>query len=203
MIAMAKSSVFDEAPFQNDEAARAMLESILWPNGPVCPHCGVVGHAYTTKRPGAYRCGEKWCRKDFTVTMRTVMERSKIALHKWLLAFHLMTSSKKGVSAHQLHKTLHITYEAAWFMAHRIRESMRAGGLSPLGGGSTVADADEPHIGGRKGQPVRLGGATDGNTALALVERGSRAQGSEIGSTTLAQVACRAPERQPLSPPDD
>jgi transposase-like protein len=76
-----------------------------------------------------YRCGEKWCRKDFTVTMRTVMERSKIAHHKWLQAFHLMASSKKGISAHQLHRTLIISYEAAWFMSHRICESMRAGGL--------------------------------------------------------------------------
>ena len=96
-----------------------MLESILWPEGPVCPHCGIVNHAYSTKRPGVFRCAEKACRKDFTVTMKTVMERSHIALHKWLQAFHLMTSSKKGVSAHQLHRTLQIGYEAAWFMAHR------------------------------------------------------------------------------------
>jgi transposase-like protein len=129
---MTKDGLFAEPHFQNDEAARAMLESILWPDGPVCPHCGVVNHSYKTKRPGVYRCGEKWCRKDFSVTRRTVMDRSKIALHKWLQAFHLMTSSKKGVSAHQLHGTLNIGYEAAWFMAHRIREAMRLGGLMPL-----------------------------------------------------------------------
>src|SRR4051794_9744008 len=133
MIVVAKKSRFAEPHFQNDEAAREMLESILWPDGPVCPHCGVVNHSYKTKRPGVFRCAEKPCRKDFSVTMKTVMERSKIALHKWLQAFHLMTSSKKGVSAHQLHRTLNIGYEAAWFMAHRIREAMRLGGPEPDG----------------------------------------------------------------------
>jgi transposase-like protein len=130
---MPKTSLFAEPHFQNDEAAREMLESILWTNGPICPHCGVVNRAYKTKRHGVYRCAEKACRKDFSVTMKTVMERSHISLHKWLQAFHLMTSSKKGVSAHRLHRRLAISYPAAWFMAHRIRESMRAGGLSLLG----------------------------------------------------------------------
>src|SRR5208283_1607660 len=112
-------AIFSVPQFQNDDAARAYLEGVLWPDGPVCPHCGVIDHAYPTKRTGVFRCAEAACRKDFTVTMRTVMERSKIALHKWLQAFHLMCSSKKGVSSHQLHRTLNVTYEAAWFMAHR------------------------------------------------------------------------------------
>jgi transposase-like protein len=150
---MVKNSLFAEPHFQNDEAARAMLESTLWPHGSVCPHCGVVGHSYKTKRPGVYRCAEKWCRKDFSVTMKTVMERSKIALHKWLQAFLLMASSKKGVSAHQLHRTLDIGYEAAWFMAHRIRESMRAGGLSPLGGGDKAVAIDQTSIGHLQARP--------------------------------------------------
>jgi transposase-like protein len=119
--------VFSAAHFQDDAEARKFLENLLWPDGPVCPHCGTFGRAYKTKRVGVYRCAEKECRKDFTVTMGTVMERSHIALHKWLQAFHLMTSSKKGVSAHQLHRTLDIAYQSAWFMAHRIRECMRAG----------------------------------------------------------------------------
>jgi transposase-like protein len=158
---MTKNSLFAESHFQNDEAARAMLESILWPEGPVCPHCGVVNHSYKTKRPGVFRCAEKLCRKDFSVTMKTVMERSHIALHKWLQAFHLMTSSKKGVSAHQLHRTLNIGYEAAWFMAHRIRESMRAGGLSPMGGGGKIVEADEPISVAWKARPKpRAAGAT-------------------------------------------
>ena len=186
---MAKNSLFAEPHFQNDEAARAMLESILWPDGPVCAHCGVVNHSYKTKRPGVFRCAEKACRKDFSVTMKTVMERSHIALHKWLQGFHLMASSKKGVSAHQLHRTLQITYEAAWFMAHRIRESMRAGGLSPLGGGGKIVEADETYIGRLKGQPVRRGGASHKNTVLTLVERGGSARSFHIDTTTVAQVA--------------
>src|ERR1700680_4408383 len=129
---------FSALHFTDDNAAREYLDRILWPDGPVCPHCGVINHAYATKRAGVYRCAEKECRKDFTVTMRTVMERSKIALHKWLQAFHLMCSSKKGVSAHQLHRTLKVTYEAAWFMAHRIREAMRAGGIGSFGSGGGI-----------------------------------------------------------------
>jgi transposase-like protein len=186
---MPKNSLFAEPHFQNDEAARAMLESILWPEGPVCAHCGVVNHSYKTKRAGVYRCAEKGCRKDFSVTMKTVMERSHIALHKWLQAFHLMTSSKKGVSAHQLHRTLQITYEAAWFMAHRIRESMRAGGLSPLGGGGKIVEADETYIGRLKDQPVRTGGGTHKNAVLTLVERGGSARSFHIDNATVAEVA--------------
>lgn len=139
--------VFSAPCFQDDNEARKVLESILWPEGPVCAHCGVVNHAYATKRPGVFRCAEKECRKDFTVTMKTVMERSHIALHKWLQAFHLMSTSKKGISAHQLHRMLGIGYEAAWFMAHRIREAMREGGLAPMGGGGGIVEADETYFG--------------------------------------------------------
>ncbi len=128
------TDTFSAPHFRDDEAARKFLEDLLWPHGPVCPHCGVINHAYETKRAGVYRCAEKACRKDFTVTMRTVMERSHIALHKWLQGFYLMCSSKKGMSAHQVHRSLGITYRSAWFMWHRIREAMRAGGLAPLGG---------------------------------------------------------------------
>lgn len=175
-------STLREPHFQNDEAARTFLEGLLWPEGPVCPHCGVVNHAYETKRAGVYRCAESACRKDFTVTMKTVMERSHIALHKWLQAFYLMCSSKKGVSAHQLHRTLGITYRSAWFMAHRIREAMRAGGLEPLGGGGKIVEADETYFGKaetprvspqRKGRPyIKRGHAWNNRPILALVERG-------------------------------
>ena len=92
------TDVFAASHFRDDADARKALEAILWPDGPVCPHCDVIGHAYATKRPGVYRCAEKECRKDFTVTMKTVMERSKIAPHKWLQAFHLMCSSKTGLT---------------------------------------------------------------------------------------------------------
>jgi transposase-like protein len=175
--------VFSGKQFQDDDEARKALEALLWPDGPICPHCGVINHAYPTKRTGVYRCAEKECRKDFTVTMRTVMERSKIPLHKWLQAFHLMCSSKKGMSAHQLHRTLGMGYETAWFMAHRIREAMRAGGLAaPLGGNGKVVEADETYYGqveepkalNAQGRPFRKAKASPRNRRpiLALVERG-------------------------------
>ena len=177
---MSKTSLFAEPHFQNDEAARAMLESILWPDGPVCVHCGVVDHAYKTKRPGVFRCAEKGCRKDFSVTMKTVMERSHIALHKWLQAFHLMTSSKKGVSAHQLHRTLSIGYEAAWFMAHRIRESMQDDG-SPLGGPGKIVESDEAFVGGKKHK--RLSGkVAPMKKVMTLVERDGRARSFHVAN---------------------
>lgn len=177
------TDVFSAPHFRNDTAARKELERILWPAGPVCPHCGVIGHAYATKREGVYRCAEKECRKDFTVTMRTVMERSKIALHKWLQAFALMTASKKGISAHQLHRTLDIGYEAAWFMAHRIREAMRDGGLTPMGGEGKIVEADETYYG--KAEKLRVsehrttpftkrGKFKNNRPIVALVERGGR-----------------------------
>jgi hypothetical protein len=122
--------------------------------------------------------------------MKTVMERSHIALHKWLQGFHLMASSKKGISAHQLHRTLNIGYEAAWFMAHRIREAMRLGGLSPLGGGGKAVEADETYIGHLDGQPKkgRLG-TSNMNTVLTLVERGGSARSFHIDSNRIADIA--------------
>lgn len=192
--------IFSAPRFTDDTAAREYLESVLWPDGPVCPHCGVVNNAFKVMRKGqfrgVYRCKERECRKDFTVTMKTVMERSKIALHKWLQAFHLMTSSKKGVSAHQLHRTLDIGYEAAWFMAHRIREAMRDGGLkppTPLGGEGQIVEADETYHGKIEG-PVRhsrkrynwkptkggLVGPAGKRPILALVERGGRVRSFHV-----------------------
>ncbi len=165
--------IFSAPHFRDDEAARKFLEGLLWPEGPVCPHCGVLGHAYETKRAGVYRCAEKECRKDFTVTMKTVMERSHIALHKWLQGFHLMASSKKGISAHQLHRSLDITYRSAWFMAHRIREAMRAGGLAPMGGAGSVVEADETFI-GRKESSIKRRGHGHKNAVLSLVDRESK-----------------------------
>src|ERR1700738_1667795 len=138
--------------FQSPELAREWLENQRWPDGPVCSHCGVVNHAYRNKaKPGYFRCAEKECRKDFTVTTGTLMERSHIALNKWLMAFYLMASSKKGVSAHQLHRALNVDYKSAWFMCHRIREAMRDGGMGPLGGpdGSGIVEADETYFGNK------------------------------------------------------
>lgn len=180
-------SIFAAPQYQNDEAARAYLEAQRWPDGPICPKCGVINHAYAIKPAGTYRCAEAACRKNFTVTMNTPMERSHIALHKWVQAFHLMTSSKKGVSAHQLHRTLNITYRSAWFMAHRIRESMRAGGLEPpMGGDGKIVEVDEAYHGNvetrrpskqRGSRPFTKGGnvGVGGKRAIvSLVERGGR-----------------------------
>ncbi len=177
---------FSEDRFHDENAARAFLEGVLWPAGPICPHCGVINHAYPSKRPGVYRCAEPACRQDFTVTMNTVMERSHIALHKWLQAFHLMCSSKKGISAHQLHRTLEIGYKAAWFMCHRIREAMRdGGGLGPLGGEGKIVEADETYYGavdkakartkttsGRPFTKSGKAGPANKRPVVALVERG-------------------------------
>jgi transposase-like protein len=121
--------------FTDREKAREYLEAQRWPNGAICPHCGNADAAKISAlkgkvhRPGLYQCNE--CREQFTVTVGSVMEKSKIPLNKWLLAMHLMGASKKGVSAHQLHRTLEITYQSAWFLCHRIREAMREGGLAP------------------------------------------------------------------------
>lgn len=122
--------------FTDADAARAHLESLRWPDGAFCPHCGEAenvtrmdGEAH---RKGLHNC--KSCRKQFSVTVGTLFERSHIPLNKWMLAFHLMAASKKGMSAHQMHRQLDITYKTAWFMCHRIREAMRSGGLGPLGG---------------------------------------------------------------------
>src|SRR4051812_43475197 len=132
-------NAFAAPHFQTPEAARTAFEAILWPNGPVCHRCGETQLHYATKRLGRYRCGNPECRQDLTVTTGTVMERSHIPLNKWLMGFFLLTSSKKGISAHQLHRSLDIGYEAAWFMAHRIREAMRDGGLlAPMGGNGGI-----------------------------------------------------------------
>jgi transposase-like protein len=141
-------SMFNAAHFQSPEAAREYLEGLRWGGERVCPHCGTVNESFATKKPGVYRCRTKECRKDFSVTTKSVMESSHIKLNVWLQAFFLMASSKKGVSAHQLHRTLGCTYKTAWFLAHRIREAMRSGGLlPPMGGNGGIVEVDETYIG--------------------------------------------------------
>ena len=175
------SNALTAPQFQNHEAAREWLENLRWPEGPICSHCGTINHAYKTKKPGWYRCAEKECRKDFTVTTGTVMERSHIALNKWLMAFYLLNASKKGMSAHQLHRALKLDYKSAWFMCHRIREAMRAGNLDPMGGGGMIVETDETYYGNVEkprtkktdGTPyVKKGKAANKRPIIALVERG-------------------------------
>jgi hypothetical protein len=159
-----------------------------------------VNHAYATKRPGVYRCAEKGCRKDFTVTKGTVMERSHIALHKWVQAFHLMCASKKGISAHQLHRMMDISYEAAWFLSHRIREAMRDGGLAPLGGKGKTVEADETYHGkvasprprNKYLPPVTKkgrSGPANKRAILGLVERGGRVRRFHVAVADKATVS--------------
>ena len=166
--------------FTNEAAARKHLEKLCWPNGPVCPHCGESVKIKLLKgkshRPGLRQCNA--CRKSFTVTMGTIFEDSHIKLHKWLLAFHLMTASKKGVSSHQLHRMLGVTYKTAWFMTHRIREAMRADYTKVLGGNNPV-EADETFIGRKPGTKKRKGYAHK-NAVLSLVERGGEVRSFHV-----------------------
>ena len=176
--------------FQDPEKAREWLEAQRWPNGQViCAHCGNADQAKIkalqgkAHRAGLYQCAE--CREQFTVTVGTVMERSKIPLNKWVAAMHLMGSSKKGMSAHQLHRMLGITYQSAWFLAHRIREAMRDDVPTPMGGEGKIVEADETYFGRAEGNHptpkkkryspyTKTGWKNKGSARpiVALVERG-------------------------------
>src|ERR1700733_3450008 len=145
---MAKNQ-FAAAHFHDETAARAWFESARWPGGPICPKCGSLKKPYATKKAGVYRCAESECRKDFTVMTGTVMERSHAKLTMWAVAFTMASASKKGFSAHQLHRQLGCQYNTAWFLFHRVREAMRRGGLDlpPMGGEGKVVEADETYFG--------------------------------------------------------
>jgi transposase-like protein len=143
-------SGYDREIFHDEDAARAYLEALRWPDGAACPHCGVIGEATRLQgakhRAGVWKCNA--CKQQFTVTVRTVFERSHVPLHTWLFATYLLCSSKKGMSAHQLHRMLGVTYKTAWFMAHRIREAMSTNGLGEkLGGLGGAVEADETYWG--------------------------------------------------------
>lgn len=194
------------AIYNDAEKAREHLEGIHWPHGPICPHCGNIDPARITKlegkstRPGVYKCNE--CRAPFSVTVGTVFERSKIGLHKWVLASHLMAASKKGMSAHRLHRMLGVTYKTACFMAHRIREAMKEDVASsgPIGGEGKTIEADETYIGKRE-TPRKLargrvptytkGGKSGGaqkRIVVGLVERGGKARMVHLNDATKATV---------------
>lgn len=190
------------APIFTDEtAAREHLESILWPEGPVCPRCKATGDRVTklqgkSTRPGVHKC--KDCRKPFTVTVGTVMERSKIPLHKWVLAAQLMASSKKGMSAHQLHRMLGTTYETAWFLFHRLRECAVTTERGPMGGANKVVEADETYVGGKaknahNGKPV-----PKKHAVVALVEREGEVRSfhvTNVNSKTLRPLIVKNASR--------
>jgi len=185
--------------FHDEDKAREWLEASRWPAGPVCPHCGSFGVTRmggTRHRAGLFYCPD--CRGQFTVMTGSVMERSHIPLPKWVLAIRLMTASKKGVSAHQLHRMLDLTYKTAWFMAHRIREAMRDANPSPLGGEGQVIEADEAYKGKkeiptpsprRKGRPyIKKGKAAEKRPIFALVERGGAVRAFSMPQVTGKNV---------------
>lgn len=192
---------FTARRFTNDTAAREHLEDLRWPSGPVCPHCGGTERNSRIEaqakgkgaRPGLLFCGD--CRQQFTVTVGTIFERSKIPLHKWVLATHLLCASKKGMSAHQLHRMLGVTYKTAWFMAHRIREAFIVPNAGPMGGGGKIVEADETFWGNAK--PIkrvpgrRVGGYAHKHKIFALVERDGTARSfhvANIDSKTLKPI---------------
>ncbi|HEY5305584.1 MAG TPA: IS1595 family transposase [Pseudolabrys sp.] len=178
--------------YTDENAAREHLEALLWPDGPVCPHCRTIDQATRLQgkstRPGLLKC--RSCEKPFSVTVGTVFERSKIKLHQWVYASHLLTSSKKGISSHQLSRMLGVTYKTAWFMAHRIREAMRPASLTPMGGSGKTVEVDETIIGKLEGAPKRLrkGGSQNRNIVLSVVERGGAARSWHIDGTTVGTL---------------
>ncbi len=181
------------APIFTDEAAaRAHLEALRWPNGAFCPHCGeaenVTALNGTAHRPGLYECNS--CREQFSVTVGTLFERSHLPLHKWLLAFHLMAASKKGMSAHQLHRMLGITYKTAWFMAHRIREAMNTTPAGKIGGRGKTLEVDETFWGDKPGTKGSKKHKTHHakNAIVSLVERGGEVRSFHVASATAGSV---------------
>lgn len=170
--------------YHNDDAARGHLERLLWPYGPHCPRCGVTDDRITklmgkSTRPGVHKC--KDCRKPFTVTVGTIMERSHIPLHKWVLASHFMASSKKGMSAHQLHRMLGTNYETAWFLFHRLRECANEFDPGPLGGKNKVVEVDESYIGG-KAKNKAFGPPPKKHAVVALVEREGKVRSFHVAN---------------------
>jgi len=176
--------------FSDETKARAYFEAIRWPNGPFCPHCGETDKVYRltgkSHRPGLIHCNS--CNGSFTVTTGGVMESSHIPLSKWALGFRLYAASKKGFSAHQLHRQLGITYKSAWFMAHRIREAMAPNGSEPpLGGKGKTVEVDT-YIGTRAGVSRGERGGAHKIAVVGLVERGGKSRMVQVGKATKKNV---------------
>ena len=189
-------SILSAPHFHNEEAAYEYIEARLWPHGPVCPHCGVIGNAVKLKgkstRPGVHKCRD--CRKPFRVTVGTIFESSHIPLNVWLQAICLIASSKKGVSSNQLHRMLGIDLKSAWFLSHRLREAMREGALAPFGADGGVVEVDETYIG--RDHSIKPKGMKKGrgfhhkNKVLSLVDRNSgQARSFVVDDVKAATVA--------------
>ncbi len=196
-------SVLDQPRFRNEEAAYRYVEGIVWENGRVCPHCGVVDHSGLLKgkstRIGVYKCYA--CRKPFTVKVGTIFEKSHVPMHIWLQAMHLICSSKKGFSANQLCRVLGVDFKTGWFIGHRIREAMKDDGSSgPLGGQGKIVEVDETYFGRREGSEPASGPWQFSNErgwhrevagrqmpkipVITLVERGGRARSFQAENIT-------------------
>lgn len=176
--------------FHDEAAAFEAVEAILWPHGPVCPRCGgkdrITRVNGKTARQGLRRCGP--CKRQFTVTVGTIFESSHIPLHKWMQAIYLLASSKKGISSHQIMRTLQIEYKSAWFLTHRIREAMRTGTFAvPMGGSGRIVEADETYIGRKEGKAVRRGHGHK-RAVVTLVERGGEARSFHVDRATISNV---------------
>ncbi len=194
---MSRTTDLTNPIFTDPEAARAHFEAIRWPAGPYCPFCGVMGDRVaalggTSMGPGWYHC--KDCRKKFTAAVGTIYERSHIPLTKWFLATHLMCSSKKGISAHQLGRMLGLPYKTAWFMAHRIREGMRELSPTPMGGEDKIVEADETFIGGKERNKHRAKrnvehiGGVGKEGVFGLVERGGKVRSRHVASVSAENL---------------
>jgi len=197
-------SVLSDRHFHDENAALAFVEARIWANGVTCPHCGNADESKIGKlagnstRMGVRKCYA--CRKPFTVKVGTIFESSHVALHLWLQAIFLMSSSKKGISTQQLKRTLGVAMKTAWFMGHRIREAMREGGLGPLGGEGQIVEADETYYGPKKnarpairpdsGKPYKnRTGISDKRAILGLIERGGRVRTFHVAQATKENVA--------------
>jgi len=195
--------------FQDETKAREWLETRIWPNGPVCPHCGTLNSSTKLEgkahRPGLYQCNQAECREQFTATVGTLFERSHLPLTKWLAALFLLMSSKKGMSAQQAHRMLGISYKSTWFMMHRLREALREGNFpGALGGDGKFVEADEAYIGGKEGNKHKSkrkvrGGKGDKEPVFALVEREGRVRSfhlPEVTAKTLRTVLVAQVDRK-------
>jgi transposase-like protein len=189
---MAKRATFQDPIFQDETKAREALEALLWPEGPVCRHCGnsdpdmIAKMQGKSHRPGLYYCNE--CRGQFTVTVGTIFERSKVPLTKWWMAAHMINSGKNGVSAHEIHRALGVTYKTAWFMMHRLREAMITLAPTPMGGEGKPVQADETYYGNSKRSKSYRKGLRYKNKIVALVEPNGRARAFKIDKANANSV---------------
>jgi transposase-like protein len=197
-------SVLSASHFQNEEAAFEYVEAHLWPNGPMCPHCGNVDAAKIgrlqgkTTRAGLRKCYA--CRKPFTVRIGSIFEDSHLALHLWLQVIHLMRASKKGISTRQIQRMLQCSMKTAWHLTHRIRKAMAPTAPSPMGGEGETIEADVTFVGRKPGTKVRRG-AGHMNAVFSLVERNGRARSFHVANVrgdTLGAVIVKHASRQPL-----